>query len=216
MLDRRLRRYVDRPLRAVAKRAAALGVRAGWVTAFGFVAGAGACLAIAMGQRMPALALWLANRVADGLDGAIARQTRVTDRGGYIDIVADFAVYGGFVVGVAYARPDARLAAVALLGAYYVSGAAFLAWSSLAERRARAAPDDRSLHFVGGIAEGFETIVVYSLLCVWPAATAEILWAFAVAVAVTAVQRVHFAWRSLSAHELSGDRGAEEERSPTA
>ena len=181
-------------------------MRAEAVTLVGFALGAGGCIAIAFDRRWFALVLWLANRIADGLDGAVARQVGATDRGGFVDIVADFAVYAGFVVGVAYTQPDARVAAVALLGTYYVSGAAFLAWSSFAERRARTAGDNRSLHFVGGIAEGGETVVVYVLLCVWPAATVGILWVFAAAVGVTALQRVWFGWRSLSDHGAVADR----------
>ena len=206
MLDRRLRAGFERPLRAVAARLVEHSVRAEAVTLVGFALGAGACIAIALDRRWFAVVLWLANRIADGLDGAVARQVGATDRGGFVDIVADFAVYAGFVVGVAYTQPDARVAAVALLGTYYVSGAAFLAWSSIAERRARTAGDNRSLHFVGGIAEGGETVVVYVLLCVWPAATVGILWVFAAAVGVTALQRVWFGWRSLSDHGAVADR----------
>ncbi|MEO5842818.1 MAG: CDP-alcohol phosphatidyltransferase family protein [Acidimicrobiales bacterium] len=206
MFDRRLRAAVDRPFAVVAQRASARALRANWVTFAGFFVGAGACVAIAFDQRVVALALWIANRLADGLDGAIARRVGATDRGAFVDIVADFAIYGGFIVGVAYAQPDARVAAVVLLFAYYVSGAAFLAWSSLAERRSRAADDNRSLHFVGGLAEGAETIVVYALLCLWPSATETILWVFAAAVGLTSVQRVAFAWRSLSGHGPSRDR----------
>jgi phosphatidylglycerophosphate synthase len=205
MLDRRLRAAADRAFTVLARPVADRGVRAEWITLLGFVFGVGACVAIAADQRVVALVLWLANRLADGLDGAIARRVGVTDRGGFVDIVADFAVYGGFVVGVAYARPDARFAVVLLLFAYYVSGSALLAWSSLAERRARIAGDNRSLHFVGGIAEGAETIVVYVLLCLWPSATETIVWVFAAAVGITAAQRVAFAWRSLSDHGSSFD-----------
>ena len=206
MLDRRLRAAFDRPLRAVAGAVVRRGVGAVPVTVVGFALGVGACVAIAFDERWVALALWFANRLADGLDGAVARLVGPTDRGGFVDIVADFAVYAGFVVGVAYAHPDARVAAVVLLGAYYVSGAAFLAWSSLAERRARVVGDNRSLHFVGGLAEGAETIVVYALLCVWPAATREILWVFAAAVVFTALQRIGFGWRALSDHGPGADR----------
>jgi phosphatidylglycerophosphate synthase len=186
-------------------------VRASSVTLVGLAVGGGAGVAIAFDRRIVALVLWLANRFADGLDGAIARRASATDRGGFIDIVADFVVYGGFVVGVAYARPDARLAAVVLLFAYYMSGTALLAWSSLAERRARVAVDNRSLHFVGGIAEGAETIAVYALLCLWPSATGAIMWAFAAAVGLTAVQRIVFAWRSLNDHGSPPDRQAAQE-----
>lgn len=48
---------------------------------------------------------------ARGLDGAVARHAgRATDRGGYLDVVADFTVYGAFVVGCAIGAPYARTA----------------------------------------------------------------------------------------------------------
>ena len=90
---------------------------------------------------------------------------------------------------------------MATVGAYSVSGAALLAWSSVAERLGRGRPDERGLHFLGGIAEGTETVLVYCLLCVRPGWARSVLWTFAAAVAVTAVQRVLAAWRALSAHE---------------
>jgi phosphatidylglycerophosphate synthase len=197
MFDARVRAGLAPYLDAVARPLAARGLPAGAVTAAGFAVGAAACVAAAMAAWPLALVLWLVNRVLDGLDGAVARARGASDRGGFLDIVADFAVYGGFVLGVAVARPEARLACVALLAAYYVSGSALLAWSSLAERRALAAGDDRSLRFVGGLAEGTETVVVYVLLCLFPRAAAPIAWGFAAVVAVTAVQRVTLAARAL-------------------
>ncbi len=78
-----------------------------------------------------------------------------------------------------------------------MSGTAFLAFSSLAERRRLAVGDERSLRFVGGLAEGFETIVVYAAICLAPGHAAQIAWAFAVLVAITAVQRIVGAIRLL-------------------
>ena len=93
-------------------------------------------------------------------------------------------------MGLAIAVPAAPLACVALLTAYYISGTAFLALSSLAERRRVWLGDDRSLRFVGGLAEGTETIAVYVLLFLSPQHAAVIVWAFTAAVAITAAQRV--------------------------
>lgn len=80
-----------------------------------------------------------------------------------------------------------------------MSGTAFLALSSLAERRRQRqyrpkgpAPgnppfgDERSLRFVGGLAKGTETIVVYVLLFVLPQHAVVIVWGFTAAVAATA------------------------------
>ena len=189
MIDAALRRGIAPPLDAVGRRLCGIGVRPEWVTALGWGIGVGACVAVGMRQWPIALVLWLANRLLDGLDGPVARAVAPTARGGFLDIVADFSVYGGFVLGVAIGVPSARLACVALLLSYYASGTAFLALSSLADRRGFS-DEQRSLCFVGGLAEGAETIVVYVLLCLLPADAATIAWAFAVAVAITAGQRV--------------------------
>ena len=104
----------------------------------------------------------------------------------------------GFVVAVATAVPDARLACVVLLACYYVSGTAFLALSSLQERRRTTGGDGRSLRFIGGLAEGTETIAAYVLMCLFPSYIAAIAWVFAAAVAVTAAQRISFGMRLLT------------------
>ncbi len=97
---------------------------------------------------------------------------------------------------MAIAVPDARLACTALLLAYYVS-IRVPRVLPLAERRRIEVGDERSLRFVGGLAEGFETIVVYVALCLAPGHAATIAWAFAVVVAITALQRIVGAARLL-------------------
>lgn len=198
MLDSTLRRVAGPAVEGAGRRLAGAGVRPVWLTGGGFLLGAAACVAVATGRFDMALGLWLANRLLDALDGAVARAIGPTERGAFFDIVADFAVYGGFVVGLAVALPAARLACVVLLAAYYVSGTAFLAFSSLLERRRAATGDGRSLHFVGGLAEGTETVVVYLAFCLLPADAETIAWGFAAAVAITALQRVVLAARMLA------------------
>jgi phosphatidylglycerophosphate synthase len=190
MLDAAVRRALAPTLDRAAGVLAAWGVRAGVLTATGWLVGVGACAAAALRLWPLALALWLGNRLLDGLDGAVARVGSPTERGGFLDIVADFSVYAGFVVGVAIGVPSARLACVVLLAAYYVSGTALLALSSLQERRAQPGGDERSLRFAGGLAEGTETVAVYVLFCLLPRQAAGIAWGFAAAVGVTAVQRI--------------------------
>jgi len=190
MFDHRVRQILAPPLDRAGARIARLGIEPSVLTASGWGLGVGACVTAAMRLWYVALALWLANRLLDGLDGPVARVRGATDLGGFLDIVADFSIYGGFVVAVAIALPAARLACLALLLSYYVSGTAFLSLSSLIERRKAHYGDERSLRFVGGLAEGTETVVVYVLFCLLPADAALIAWVFTAAVAVTAVQRV--------------------------
>jgi phosphatidylglycerophosphate synthase len=191
MLDRQMRQMLAPVLTAAGTKLAAAGVPASALTAAGWIAGTGACAATAAAAWPAALGLWLASRLLDGLDGPTARAAgKATEAGGFLDIVADFSVYAGVVLGLAIAVPGARLACVALLTAYYVSGTAFLALSSLAERRGQDLGDERSLRFTGGLAEGTETVIVYALLFLLPGHATVIAWAFAAAVAVTAGQRV--------------------------
>ena len=206
MLDARARRVLAPALDAVAATPAMARIPPLALTVLGFVCGVGACVAIGADLPLLALALWLANRAFDGLDGPVARRRGATELGGFLDICADFSVYAGFVVGVAVAHPSARIACLALLFAYYVSGTAFLALSSLLERRGDDLEDGRSLRFVGGLAEGTETVIVYCLFCLLPGRSQLIAWVFAAAVAVTALQRVVTGGRLLARPHTEFDR----------
>ena len=117
MLDTRMRVMLAPVLDAAGQRLAAAGVPAVVLTAGGWAAGAGACAATALQAWPLALGLWLASRLADGLDGPTARAGAATDAGGFLDIVADFSVYAGIILGLAIAIPAARPACVALLTA---------------------------------------------------------------------------------------------------
>ena len=198
MLDPRMRRLLAPALDKVGARLANAGLPPIALTGAGWLVGAAACVAVGTQHWLLGLALWLANRVLDGLDGPVARHRGATDLGGFLDIVADFSIYGGFLVAVAVAQPNARLACVALLMAYYVSGTAFLALSALIERHGHPGGDGRSLRFIGGLAEGTETVVVYVLFCLLPAQAAVIAWAFTAAVAITGAQRVILGIHTLS------------------
>ena len=198
MLDTALRSRLVQPLDRAAAVLAARGVTAGAVTAIGLVVGTGACVAAAFGIWAAALPLWLANRALDGLDGALARLRGPTDLGGLLDFVADFVIYGGFVVGVAIAVPGARIACTVLLAAYLLNNVALLSFASLVEKRRLEFGDERSLRFTPGLTEGTETIAAYSLICLVPARAEFIAWVFAAMVLVTVAQRLALARRVLA------------------
>ena len=107
MFDARIRPLIDPPLNAAGRRLARAGITADAVTVAGFVLGMFGAGLIAFGQPMLGLVAILASRLADGLDGAVARATRKTDLGGYLDIVLDFIFYGA--VPVAFAPLQERI-----------------------------------------------------------------------------------------------------------
>jgi phosphatidylglycerophosphate synthase len=171
MLDAPLRRLVDPLLVPLARQAACRGVHADLVTFLGFALGLLAIAAIMAERYGLGLGLLLLNRIADGLDGAVARQTRLTDRGGFLDIVLDFIIYSGLVFAFAVADPARNaLMAAFLIFAFMGTGASFLAFAVMAAKRGLAAEPSprRSLHYLGGLTEGSETIAFLVLACLLP------------------------------------------------
>ena len=84
---------------------------------------------------MIALLLILLNRVADGVDGAIARRLGSTDLGGYLDILCDFIFYAAVPLGFALARPENGAAAAFLIFSFVGTGSSFLAYAAIAAKR---------------------------------------------------------------------------------
>lgn len=192
MLDASARQRLHQPLNGISAWFEKRNITPNQLTAVGFVIGVGACVAVAADRWILGLVMWLLNRLIDGLDGSLARRIGPTKLGGFFDIMADFAIYGGIVVAMGWAVPDARLAALMLFLAYYLNGTAFLAWSSLAQEL-DVEGDGRSLNFPAGLAEGTETIVVMSVILLLPREwTATALWLWAAVVAISIVQRVLF------------------------
>ncbi|MBK5926113.1 phosphatidylglycerophosphate synthase [Rhodobaculum claviforme] len=149
-------------------------------------------------------AFWLAlgliglSRLADGLDGAVARALGPSDFGGFLDITADFAFYGAIPLAFVLHDPAANGAAGAfLLLSFYINGASFLGYAILAERRGLRTRSHgvKSLYFTAGLLEGAETIAFFVALCLWPAQFAPLAWAFGALCLVTALSRVLMARR---------------------
>lgn len=192
---------------ALARGAAALkklGVTPDQVTVAGFVIGLSSLFLIAGGHYLAGLAAILFNRVCDGLDGALARQTRASDSGGYLDIVLDFIFYSAVVFGFALADPvQNSLAATALLFSFTGTGCSFLSFAIMAERRGlkNVHYPHKGFYYLGGLAEGTETILCFCLLCIFPMSFPVIAWSFTGVCLITTVTRVVGGYRTIRAHE---------------
>lgn len=194
MLDAWMRRRIDPPLERCALALARWGVGADVLTWSGFVAGAAAAAAVALGAFGWAVALFALNRLLDGLDGAVARVTGPSDRGGFLDITLDFLVYAAIPLGFAVMDPAANaLAAAVLLFTFVGTAGTFLAYAVFAAKRgvSTARRGRKSLYYLGGLAEGTETALVLAAMCVFPGAFVPLAYGFAALCAVTAAVRLY-------------------------
>lgn len=171
MLDAPMRKLIDPPLDRLAAFVARTGLSANALTVAGFVIGMGAVPALAFQHYMLALALILINRLFDGLDGAVARRNGLTDLGGFLDICLDFIFYSGVVFGMTLGRPpEEGVYGAFLIWSFIGPIATFLAFAILAAKH-KVSTDLRgrkSLYYLGGLAEGTETLITFILFCLFP------------------------------------------------
>lgn len=191
MFDAKLRPLIDPPLNAVGRSLAGIGVTANGLTFTGLAIGLCGAAAIALGHIGWGLALILANRLCDGLDGAVARARGPSDLGGYFDIVADFAFYVSVPVGFGILSAANTLPALVLVASFVLTGVSFLAFAVIAAKRGEAteAHGKKSFFYSTGLAEGTETIAVFIAMCLFPAWFAVLAYGYAALCALTVVQR---------------------------
>lgn len=200
MLDGLVRGVIDAPLNRGGRWLAARGATANAITLTGLALGLIAAALLALGGSGFVVAvLILVSRLADGLDGAVARVRGKSDFGGYIDIAADFAFYGAIPLAFVLRDPAANgLAGAFLLFSFYVNGATFLGYAVLAAKRGMqtASRGEKSLYFTAGLLEGTETILFLLVIAVWPTLFVPGAWLFGALCLVTAVSRVILAART--------------------
>ncbi len=198
MLDGTARKVIDPVLNLVGPMIAKRGISANQVTIAGLVLGLLAAGMIALGFVQAALLPLLASRVADGLDGAVARANGKTDFGGYLDIAADFLFYGAIPMAFVWLDPATNgMAGAFLLTSFYFNGTSFLGFAILAEKRKMETTSRgvKSLYFTGGLLEGAETIAFFIALCLWQEYFPALAWGFGVLCFVTAGSRILLAHR---------------------
>lgn len=186
----------DRPLRdltrSVLARGAAPLVRGGatadWVSAGAFLVGLCAIPAIARHAYLAGLAFLLANRLIDALDGAVARQTRATGRGAFLDMTLDHIVFAGLPFGFALANPACGLAA-----SFFVFAIAASGFSCIFLQRHVSQPGETLYSFVGRIMEDTELTLAFAIACFRPDWFAIVAYVAGVLCFLTAGSRIGYA-----------------------
>ena len=199
MLDTHIRRYIDPTLKSLAGVCMRAKIKPDWITLGGFGAGILAIFFIAWGRTDIGLALIIINRVADGVDGTLARMVGESDRGGFLDIVCDFIFYAGVPLGFAFMNPaDNALAAAFIIFSFVGTGSSFLAYAIFAQKYniSTEIKDDGTLplpkafFYLGGLTEGTETVIFLVLICLFPSLFPLLAWIFGILCLLTAGTRI--------------------------
>jgi phosphatidylserine synthase len=196
------------------------------ITGFGLMAGVVCAISASQGWIVVSFAFWIINRLADGLDGALARlrahdpkassptqpealtsaestnQGSTGEQGGYFDLMADFVTYAIVPVGIAW-HVNTRagwISLAVLLAVFYVNAASWTVLSAIQEKRgfgASANGERTSITMPTTIVEGTETILAYAAFLLFPASAQLSFTVFAVLVALSALQRMVWAKQNL-------------------
>ncbi len=196
MFDSWMRRKIDPPLESLGGSLSNKGITANQITWVGFGIGVLAIPALAFQSYELALGCIILNRLCDGLDGAVARLQGITDLGGYLDITLDFLFYSAVIFGFALANPQENaLAAAFLIFSFIGTGASFLSFAIVAEKRGITTDirGKKSIYYLGGLTEGTETIALFLALCIWPQYFPVMAWTFGTLCWLTTSFRIHAA-----------------------
>ena len=201
MLDRFVTALIRPAVNASAKRLVRAGIGANSITVAGFLVGLVAAFLIAAHAYSAGLVAIIVSRTMDALDGAVARQTRATDAGGFLDIALDFLFYASIPLAFALAEPARNaLPAALLLAAFIGTSTSFLAFAVLAAKRGVINLDypDKSFYFLGGLTEATETLAFFAAMCLWPEGFSVLATVFAALCAITAATRIWWGWKLFS------------------
>lgn len=200
MLDRYSLKILQPLLGSIAHYLRRCGIRADHITIGAFVAGLLGAVLIARHHYLLGGLLILLNRLGDGVDGTLARLAGSTDRGAFLDICLDFIFYSAVVLGFAMAEPARNsLAACFLIFSFVGTGSSFLAYAIMAERRSLTDQrlPDKGFYYLGGLAEGTETIIFFILICLFPSLFPALAWLFGSICLLGTAARIVYGYKTL-------------------
>lgn len=200
MFDAALRPLIDGMLNPVGRQLAKYGVTANQVTVFGGLIGLAAAVSVSLDAMLLGLVFILMNRLADGIDGAVARASGSTDFGGYLDIVVDFVFYSSIPFAFALNDPANASAACFLLFSFIGTTSSFLAFAIIAAKRGISSDTrgKKTFYYLGGLTEGTETIILLCLMTLMPSYFTMLAWIFGGLCWITTATRIADAFRIIT------------------
>ncbi|MGL1890377.1 MAG: CDP-alcohol phosphatidyltransferase family protein [Spirochaetaceae bacterium] len=172
------------------------------MTMISLVLGILAFFTVLLGLYKIALICWVLNRITDGLDGTIARISETqSDYGGYIDIMSDFLIYAIIPIAFVMNRGFIKLETILLvfmLAAFYINSASWMYLSAILEKRNYLSQKSlTSVNMPKGLAEGFETIIIYTLFFILPDQIVILFIVISVLALIGSIQRIIWAKKEI-------------------
>lgn len=200
MFDRQIQNFTQKPLQHIAKLFLKF-ISPNQMTLIGFGFGILMCISIVIDQYLIGILFLFLNRLCDGLDGAMARLTAPTPLGGYLDIVLDFLVYGGFVLSFGLTEQNYTFLSMVLLFCYIGTGTTFLAKAAILPSLTHQNQNNdipKSFHYAVGLVEGSETIVFMILCLLFPNLFVYLSSIFIALCLITIVFRIIVCYKELN------------------
>jgi phosphatidylglycerophosphate synthase len=197
MFDRSIQRLTQKPLSILGKFLLKI-FKPNQITIIGFFFGIVMCFLIFIHSYLLAILFLFINRLCDGLDGVMARQTSPSPLGAYLDIILDFIIYAAFVLVFSLQNEINLLTGVFLLFSYICTGTTFLTQAIIQPQLDYSQQDHddvkdeipKSFIYASGLIEGSETIFFMFICLILPKAFPILGFLFGILCLITAIARV--------------------------
>ena len=170
------------------------GVNANYISLFGLSMSFLSFYLILEGLNNIALFVFLLGRILDGVDGIVANKTRITEFGGFIDIVFDLISYS--LVPLAFILKDNSNAIFGsiLLATFFGTSSAFFGIAIFENNKFITRNPEKSFYHVGGFMGGAITIFFLSLMFIFPEKFNLIALIFSVLCILGTIERIFYAY----------------------
>ena len=138
--------------------------------------------------------MFLLGRILDGVDGIIANKTKITEFGGFIDIVFDFISYS--LVPLAFILKDNSNAIFGsiLLATFFGTSSTFFGIAIFENNKFIKRNPGKRFYYVGGFMGGAITIFFLSLMFLYPEKFYLIALIFSVLCILGTIERIFYAY----------------------
>ena len=144
-----------------------------------------------------ALIFFIAGRLMDGIDGALANKTAKSDFGGFLDIVCDFITYSIIPLGFILSIESNSFFGSILLSTFFGTGSTFLAIAIFEKNSEITKQYNKSFYHVGGLIGGFITVVFLSLMLIFPNNFNFIAIIFSILCILGTIERIYYGYNIL-------------------